>query len=509
MEAPKIFNRPDAVRRRLLQGLVGSGAIACLPGCGSGGGGVSLPNNQAPATPGPPDMAPTPDPLPDPNARFAPRGLHASVTEDVHSSRTITWFTDGLEAPDSVIEFDSVQPYMTADAIKNQAFDMRFTGSSEPTFGVDAFTHRATASGIDPDLPLRYRVGSDDGWSGVHILPATPREDWTFVHFGDFGTDTPLPLRVAAELARQQYDLLLLAGDLSYANGDQPVWDDWFNRMQPLFANRITMAAPGNHEEEDNGGKSFKNRFSHPNPIIGGGRNSGSTFYSFDYNRIHFLVTTAGALVRDLTLPVEIVAIEADLALAAARRAAGRIDFIIVMQHFTIWTDQAGRSPNNPTLVALEENILVRYGVDLLLAGHDHVYQRSLPMSFGFPNPLGYVQMMVGTGGQSIRLFDDNGIQPWSAKEFVGIGFCRYKVSGETITAQYLASPPIGLEDELRQTVQAPFSLQDEFTIKARDLLGRRLAAKPARNAEQLLADYPEIEKHTLERNRFHLAAHG
>ena len=43
--------------------------------------------------------------------------------------------------------------------------------------------------------------------------------------------------------------------------------------------------------------------------VIGQG-SPGSSFYSFDYNRVHFLVTTAGALINDGTLVEEIINIE-------------------------------------------------------------------------------------------------------------------------------------------------------------------------------------------------------
>src|SRR5687767_8686334 len=81
------------------------------------------------------------------------------------------------------------------------------------------------------------------------------------------------------------------------------------------------------------------------------------------------------------------------------RRAAGKIDFLAVVQHYTTWSDERFRRPNNPTLVRLEEDMLVRYGVDLLVNGHDHGYQRSVPFAFGVPDPTGYVQVATGVGG--------------------------------------------------------------------------------------------------------------
>lgn len=442
------------------------------------------------------------------NGLLLPRGLHVSLDTDAATSRSVTWFTDGVDAPRSVLEFDRVTTGMSAEDIQNQPLSMRIDARTDATPGVEAFTHRATAEGIDPDTAFRYRVGSESGgWSPVQVVQPTPRGDFRFVHFGDHGISQRAQM-LTDQLMQQDFDLLLMAGDLSYANGDQPIWDQWFAQNEPLFARQVLMTAPGNHEQKDFGGDTFKNRFTHPNPITSNifGSNPGSTFYSFDYNRVHFLVTTAGALINDATLPEELLMIETDLALAAARRAAGQLDFIVVMQHFTIWTDQLDRSPMNPTLVALEENILVRYGVDLLLAGHDHVYQRSVPMAFGLPNPLGYVQMMVGTGGASIRLFDDDGPQTWSAKQFIGVGFCRYQVSGRSIHGQYIASPPVGMDEAGREQATGEFRVEDEFSITARGPEVARLFVHQPRSKETLLADFDAIRRHTIERNRLALS---
>ena len=105
------------------------------------------------------------------------------------------------------------------------------TASTSQTTGLDNQTHKVVVNGIDPDQPFRYRVGSEmGGWSDVFIIAPTPKanEAWTMVHFGDHGIGE-LPQRLTAELMkpRHKHDLLLLAGDLSYANGEQPIWDVW------------------------------------------------------------------------------------------------------------------------------------------------------------------------------------------------------------------------------------------------------------------------------------------
>ncbi len=303
-------------RRRFL---AGSAATLMLSACGGGSTGASSGNGN-----------PTGNPLPDSSepGPMMPRGLHVSLGEDSRSSRSLTWFTDGVDAPASRLEWDVVEETMSADDIAFKVFAHTVEASTDATPGVEAFTHRATVTGIDPERPLRYRVGSDEGgWSSVYVVPPSPAEQWSFIHFGDHGVGE-LAQMVTDAVMRTPSDLLLLAGDLSYANGDQPIWDLWFDQMQPLMSQRITMTAPGNHEQKDFGGDTFKNRFTHPGKPLGdllGTGSPGSSYYSFDYNRVHFLVTTAGALINDGTLIEEILNIEADLAQAALRRGLPRL----------------------------------------------------------------------------------------------------------------------------------------------------------------------------------------
>uniref|UniRef100_A0A0E0D5B2 Calcineurin-like phosphoesterase domain-containing protein n=1 Tax=Oryza meridionalis TaxID=40149 RepID=A0A0E0D5B2_9ORYZ len=46
------------------------------------------------------------------------------------------------------------------------------------------------------------------------------------------------------------YDVALVAGDLSYADGRQPLWDSFGRLVQPLASARPWMVTEGNHEKE-------------------------------------------------------------------------------------------------------------------------------------------------------------------------------------------------------------------------------------------------------------------
>lgn len=472
---------PDLLRRRLLRGGLYSGALLALPGLAACGTGVAT--------------------LPGARAGTAlPRGRHVSWTGDIYNSRTLTWFTDGADAPTQVLEYGPLRPGMRADEIAAAPFEARASAATNATPFVSALTHRADATGLDAELGMRYRVGSEaGGWSKVAVLRPTPRGAFRFIHYGDHGR-TAGSRAVSRAMRARQADFVLLAGDMSYASGSsslgpQEVWDDWFNQIDADFAaDNILMTAPGNHENEGNNGIAYRNRMAMPRSTL----SPDGTFYSFDYGNVHFLISTGGAFATDGALATEIAFLEADLAQAALRRAAGEIDFIVVSQHFTIWTDQEGRAPANYTLVALQEDIFVRYGVDLLAVGHDHVYQRSHPMAFGQRNPLGYVQITSGCGGVGIRGFEPV-IQDWSAKEIAELLFVEYAVEGTQMRATTYA---------VNET-DASTRVVDEFTIARRDPVAANLAAvQPVRELARLHANPDQLAQATQARNRRLLQTH-
>lgn len=476
---------PIWTRRRLLRAGAAGGTQLLLPWLAACGGDASDPS----AEPGTPTMPDTPSPPPVPDVA-PPRGIHLSWTADPYSSRTATWFADGASAHASRIEYGSVLAGMSETDIASAPFEYQSDADASETPGVDAWTYRAHAAGIDPERPMRYRVGSDSGgWSPVQLVNPSSRGRFRFAHIGDHGVNADSQ-SVSTAVAQAQPDFVFIAGDLSYANGDQPVWDDYFDRLQVLAARSIVMTAAGNHEEEDNGGRTYKNRLSMPAPPAGGP----GAYYSFDYENVHFLVSTGGALVRDLTLPAELLFIETDLAQAALRRAAGEIDFIVFIQHFTLWTDQEGRAPNDPTLVLLEEQFIVRYGVDLLVVGHDHVYQRSQPMRYGRPDAAGYVQVCSGCGGQSLRGFEPE-IQDWSAAEVVRLLYTEYEVEGPVMRARAIAA----------DNEPGVIEVLDAFEIRRRDSnLINAAASQPIRNLTQILGQLTmqSLEKAIHDRNK-------
>ena len=91
------------------------------------------------------------------------------------------------------------------------------------------------------------------------------------------------------------------------------------------------------------------------------------------------------------------------------------------------------------------------YGVDLVISGHKHAYERTHPVMFdniitdygkcSYNNPDGQIYITVGTGGHSHSTFKHK--QPWSViTNHNDFGFLNIKVvnDGKTLYGEFMSN---------------------------------------------------------------------
>ncbi len=263
----------------------------------------------------------------------------------------------------------------------------------------------ARVDGLLPGRRYRFRVGSQDGSLSAPGEFDTAPEDaapFRFTAFGDQGTGPAARRATEAAIALSPAFHLLL-GDASYADGDPVVWDAWLDLIEPLSRRIPVMLTPGNHEMEsrDGGPRSLdglRGRFVLPG---GGG------LYAFRYGDVAFIsFDTNRRLDRRVFQWLHYECLEA--------RRDPRVRWLIVFQHAPLHGSVRNRGPDR-TLIEEEEPILDRHSVDLVLAGHDHVYERTLPLRerrvasterAEVVRGTGTVHVTAGIGGRELYTFE-------------------------------------------------------------------------------------------------------
>jgi hypothetical protein len=190
--------------------------------------------------------------------------------------------------------------------------------------------------------------------------------DFNFAAVGDWEC-TSHTIDTVNNILDKKPELVLGLGDFSY----DPSTDCWFKIVDPI--DEIMKVSIGNHDEDSSAElNSLMSHFNLTKP-----------YYSFDYQNVHFTIiyTSPGETShRTIKAPLkegseQYEFIKNDLAKASTDP---NIDWIVAVYHKFAYT-----SPSTLDTVDEIRNTLHplfdRYGVDLVLEGHQHNYQRSYP----------------------------------------------------------------------------------------------------------------------------------
>src|SRR5436190_262090 len=251
-----------------------------------------------------------------------------------------------------------------------------------------AIEHEVQLSGLVPDTQYYYSIGSStttlaggpDYYFVTAPLGAKPTRIWVI---GDSGgaASSSIPNDHGSYLVRDAYydyaygrytDLWLMMGDNAYDRGtDDEYQRGMFDVYPALLRNTVVWSTIGNHEVNT---EVYFNIFSLPKNGEAGGVPSGvENYYSFNYGDIHFVCLAGYYSGSRLSNGVMCAWLKADL-------AANTNKWLIAFWHQPPYTKGSHDSDWETDLIEMRENavpILESYGVDLVLCGHSHVYERS------------------------------------------------------------------------------------------------------------------------------------
>jgi acid phosphatase type 7 len=291
--------------------------------------------------------------------------------------------------------------------IRRLPSEWKHSGDVKPLHSAPAETrqYEAHITGLKPDTLYYYAVY--DGESRL-----TPESaDYSFRTLPTPGTERPLLLWVVGDsgtgnkvqakvhtafrdwLTREKrtVDAYIHVGDMAYNSGmDSEFQGYFFQTYADTLRNTVCWPAFGNHEGRTSKGATATGPYfdAYITPTAGesGGVPSGTEgYYSFDYGRVHFISLNSYDISRS---PDGAMAqwLKADL-----EKAKG--DWIIAFFHHPPYTKGSHDSDDpkkDKELIEMRENImpiLEAGGVDLVLAGHSHIYERSMLIDGAYATP--------------------------------------------------------------------------------------------------------------------------
>jgi len=119
----------------------------------------------------------------------------------------------------------------------------------------------------------------------------------------------------------------------------------------------------------------------------------------------------------------------------------------IVYFHKPLYTSPGAHAPDEAGIRDRAVPLFDRYHVDIVLAGHNHNYQRSAPLNFGsgddnpdiVPDGKGTIYIVAGTGGEGGYAMSAQA--KYMVKQFSDHhGFVRLTVSEKTLQGQFIAN---------------------------------------------------------------------
>ena len=349
-----------------------------------------------------------------------PEQIHLTWGADPARSVVVSWASlAGAQQPRVSFGLHERRGHKTVHAVERTYTD----GEN----GETVFTYHAELRHLDPGTTYHYSITADNDSNAASPFAASfqtapeGRAPFRFTSFGDLATPVlswvlSSPQSAFAVGAVEQFQPLfhLLNGDLCYANLNpafQPsVWRDFNNNNQTSAANRPWMPCLGNHEVEFNNGEqgftSYLTRYALPD----NGTRFPGRWYRFQVGSVLIISLDAddviyqdgGAFVGGpsaLTPAPKTgnAAIPAGTSFYIRGYSAGEqtrwlertlrhasedesVDWIVVQMHQDALS--SSRTGNGSDKGIREEwlPLFDQYGVDLVVCGHDHDYERSWPV---------------------------------------------------------------------------------------------------------------------------------
>lgn len=314
---------------------------------------------------------------------------------DASRSLSVLWRTD-VDTRASLLQIGPVDGF-PATATVHAGASFLF-GAGEPNSGPYRQHEVRVCGDLSPDTVYRYRVGGPGGWSEPVDIRTAPAADSAaplrVALLGDSRGDPETWGALLELIDAEEPDVILHTGDMVDFGGTQEEWDAWFGAASSVLARRHLYVAHGNHE------------YLAQNYFAQLGLPGNEQWYAVDHGPLHLLsLNDTVAQASDLT--AQTTFLDAELAASAA-------PWRMAIHHQATWSTCTSHGSNETVREAFGP-AWERGGVQLVAAGHNHIYERSHPLREGAVVGEGEGTVYLVSGGAGAPLYTEYVPEPWSA----------------------------------------------------------------------------------------------
>lgn len=376
-----------------------------------------------------------------------PQCVMLSIGADPATMACVTWRT-AMEDTVSLAQIAIAQP---VPKIKDHSKKVSGTHAQWDALEAYAMGHKVCFKGLQPSTKYHYRVGNGEQWSEWFQFETASDQTkpFSFLYFGDVQNDIR---DLASRGIRQAYshfpqsDFMLFAGDL-VATNTREYWEEFFYAGSWIYATVPSVVVPGNHEYRGGGMASFSTQwdqiYAMPAKTVPSEKYLNRMYY-FDYQGTRFIAVD-GSMIDDKQDGAMLMKwLEKTLSSKPGK-------WCVLTIHQPMYPSSAARKDKDSFQGGLKA-LYEKYGVDLVLQGHDHVYRRGMNLANvgkGAANTPMYVVSVLGPKmyGLNPNLWSDRHASNTQFYQHIAIDndrmtFETYDITGELYDAFTLEKQP-------------------------------------------------------------------
>lgn len=271
--------------------------------------------------------------------------------------------------------------------------------------------------------------------SAPQPAPPVAAQPVVVIAAGDVSAPSLGAQQLTADLVlRERPDAVLLLGDAQYPDGSA---EDFAKFYAPTWGRfrALTYPTPGNHEYKSGSAAAYFDYF---------GERAGDPakgYRSFDLGDWHVVALNTNHDCQHVACEdgsAQVKWLEEDLAKTTKR---------CVLAYWHHPRFNSGSHGDFPRARAFWR-VLEQHGVELVLHGHEHLYERMGPMNgAGEPTPDGLVQFTVGTGGIGFSGFQQTPHRASVARSMAAYGVLRLRLAADAWEADFVPAPGSDFQD--------------------------------------------------------------